>query len=185
MPLNFGYKYLEEALDIMLSEVRAAVKAGEGILPKGSPKVGSYFVPWCIPWIDKVFRENGVATTFSQTLTPSRNQMKPSAYGDDPYMGMAEQWLKMPLGQNMGYEADAMIEKVKANNPDGMLMGFFDFDRWLGAHQKMCAEIVQKATGVPHYYIEADFWDDREYSEEALRTRIESICQIMHTRKGF
>ena len=91
----------------------------------------------------------------------------------------------MPLGQNMGYEADAMIEKVKANNPDGMLMGFFDFDRWLGAHQKMCAEIVQKATGVPHYYIEADFWDDREYSEEALRTRIESICQIMHTRKGF
>ena len=184
VPLNYGHKYLEEAIDIMLKEVKEAVKNGVGILPKGAPKVGSYFIPWCIPWIDKVFRENGVATTFSQTLTPSKSQMKPSAYADDPYMGMAEQWLKMPLGQNMGYEAESMIEKVKANKPDGMLMGFFDFDRWLGAHQKMCAEIVQKATGVPHYYIEADFWDDREYSEEALRTRIESICQIMHTRKG-
>lgn len=182
--LNNGCKYLEEALDIMLKEVKQAVKNGVGVLPKGAPKVGSYFIPWCMPWIDKVFRENGVATTFSQTLTPSKSQMKPSAYKDDPYMGMAEQWLKMPLGQNMGCEAESMIEKVKSNKPDGMLMGFFDFDRWLGAHQKMCAEIVQKATGVPHYYIEADFWDDREYSEEALRTRIESICQIMHTRKG-
>ena len=184
VPLNNGYKYLEEAIDILIKELQAAVKSGEGILPKGSPKVGFYFVPWCIPWIDRIFRENGVATTFSQTLTPSRSQMKPSEYGDDPYMGMAEQWLKMPLGQNMGYEAQSMIEKVQANHPDGMIMGFFDFDRWLGAHQKMCSEIVQEATGVPHFYIEADFWDDREYSEEALRTRIESICQILHNRKG-
>ena len=184
VPLNNGYKYLEEAIDILIKELQAAVKSGEGVLPKGSPKVGFYFVPWCIPWIDRIFRENGVATTFSQTLTPSRSQMKPSEYGDDPYMGMAEQWLKMPLGQNMGYEAQSMIEKVQANHPDGMIMGFFDFDRWLGAHQKMCSEIVQEATGVPHFYIEADFWDDREYSEEALRTRIESICQILHNRKG-
>lgn len=185
VPLNCGYKYLEEALDIMIVEIRAAVKAGTGVLPKGAPKMGSYFIPFCIPWIDRVFRENGVATTFSQTLTPSKSQMRPPTYMDDPYMGIAEQWLKMPLGQNMGYEAEAMVEKVIANKPDGMLMGFFDFDRWLGAHQKMCAELVEEKTGVPHYYIESDFWDDREYSEEALRTRIESIAQIMHMRKSM
>lgn len=184
IPLNYGYKYLEEAIDVMLKELRAVVKRGEGVLPKGAPKVGSYFVPYCIPWIDRVFRDNGVATTFSQVLTPSKSQMKASKYTDDPYMAIAETWLKMPLGQNMGYESEAMIEKVKENHPDGMMMGFFDFDRWLGAHQKMCADLVEAATGVPHYYIESDFWDDREYSEEALRTRIESICQIMHMRKG-
>jgi len=184
IPLNYGYKYLEEALDVMIKELRAVVKKGEGVLPKGAPKVGSYFVPYCIPWIDRVFRDNGVATTFSQVLTPSKSQMKASQYTDDPYMAIAETWLKMPLGQNMGYEAESMIEKVKENHPDGMLMGFFDFDRWLGAHQKMCADLVEEATGVPHYYIESDFWDDREYSEEALRTRIESICQILHMRKG-
>ena len=83
----------------------------------------------------------------------------------------------------MGYEVAAMVEKVKANKPDGMLMGFFDFDRWLGAHQKMAADLVEKETGVPHYYIESDFWDDRDYSEEALRTRIESICQLLYMKK--
>lgn len=183
VPFNNGLKYLEEALDIMIKELKEAVKNGEGVLPKGAPKVGSYFVPFCIPWIDRLFRENGVATTFSQTLTPSKSQLSPSKYKDDPYMSFAEQWLKMPLGQNMGYEAASMVEKVNTNKPDGMLMGFFDFDRWLGAHQKMCATLVEKETGVPHYYMESDFWDDRDYSEEALRTRIESISQLLVMKK--
>ena len=144
VPFNFGLKYLEEALDILIKELRAAVKAGEGVLPKGAPKVGSYFVPFCIPWIDRLFRENGVATTFSQTLTPSQSQMNPARYNETPYMSFAETWLKMPLGQNMGYEVESMVEKVKTNKPDGMLMGFFDFDRWLGAHQKMAADLVKE-----------------------------------------
>jgi benzoyl-CoA reductase/2-hydroxyglutaryl-CoA dehydratase subunit BcrC/BadD/HgdB len=176
---------MEEAIDIMTVEMRQAVKEGKGVVPKGAPKLGSYFVPFCIPWIDRMFRENGVATTFSQTLTPSKKQLTPSKYKDDVHMATAETWLKMPLGQNMGYEVDAMVDKVNAYKPDAMLMGFFDFDRWLGAHQKMAAKLVEERTGVPHYYMESDFWDDRDYSEEALRTRIESISQILKAKKGI
>ena len=75
------------------------------------------------------------------------------------------------------------MEKVLSSNIDGIYMGFFDFDRWLGAHQKMLAEVIEEKTGIPHFYIEADYWDDRDYGEESLRTRIESICQILHMRK--
>lgn len=182
-PFNTGVKYMEEAIDIMIKEVKEAIKEGKGVLPKGSPKIGSYFVPFCIPWVDRMFRENGIGTTFSQTLTPSSKQLKASKYKDDLYMAIAEQWLKMPLGQNMGYEVASMVEKVNAYKPDAMLMGFFDFDRWLGAHQKMAAKLVEKETGVSHYYMESDFWDDRDYSEEALRTRIESISQILKMKK--
>ena len=46
-------------------------------------------------------------------------------------------------------------------------------------------EIVEEKTGVPSYYIEADFWDDRDYSPESLKTRIESVCQIIHARKAL
>lgn len=182
-PFNCGVKYLEEALDILTKEIRQAIKEGKGILPKGAPKLGSYFVPFTVPWVDRMFRDNGIAVTFSECLTPSANQLSPSKYPDDPYMSIAENWLKYPLGQNMGYEVASMVEKIRTNKPDGMFMGFFDFDRWLGAHHKMAAELVEKETGVPHYYIEADFWDDRDYSEEALRTRIESISQIVHMKK--
>jgi len=183
VPFNSGTGYMEEAIDIMTKEVREAIKEKKGVLPEGAPRIGSYFVPFCIPWVDRMFRENGVGTTFSQTLTPSSKQLKAPRYKDNMYLATAEQWLKMPLGQNMGYEVASMVEKVNAYQPDGMLMGFFDFDRWLGAHQKMAAKLVEEETGVPHYYMESDFWDDRDYSEEALRTRIESVSQILKMKK--
>jgi hypothetical protein len=185
VPFNSGLQYMDEALDIMIKELREAIKAGKGILPKGAPKLGSYFVPFCIPWVSRIFKENGVGMTFSETLTVSKKQLTASRYKDDPYLATAEQWLKMPLGQNMGYEVESMVEKVQAYQPDGMLMGFFDFDRWLGAHQKMAAKLVEERTGVPHFYMESDFWDDRDYSSESLRTRIESISQILKMRKGL
>jgi len=49
---------------------------------------------------------------------------------------------------------------------------------------KLGAREVEKATGVPTFYIEADFFDDRDYSQEALRTRIESISQVIKMRKA-
>jgi hypothetical protein len=33
--------------------------------------------------------------------------------------------------------------------------------------------------GIPTFYLEADFFDDRDYSEEAIRTRVETMCQII------
>ena len=44
------------------------------------------------------------------------------------------------------------------------------------------AKIVEETLHIPCFYIEADFWDDREYSPEALRTKIESICQVFKMR---
>ncbi len=181
-PFNSGLGHMEEALDILTKEVRQEIKNGAGILPKGHPKLGAYFVPFIIPWVDTIFMENGVALMFSLVFTPSKKQLTPPSY-EDPFMAAAEQWLKMPFGQNCRAEVDSMIEKVIATKPDGMLMGFFDFDRWLGAHHKMSAKLIEEATGVPTTYVEADFWEDRDYSSEALRTRIESLCQVLKMKK--
>lgn len=182
-PFNSGQKYMEEALDIMIKECKKARKAGTGILPKGSPKLGSYFVPFAVPWVDRIFMENGVGTTFSLTFTPSKSQLKAPKY-DDPFMATAETWLKMSFGQNMGYEVQNMCEKVEKNKPfDGLLLGFFDFDRWLGAHHKIASKMIEEQTGVPTFYMESDFWEDRDYSPEALRTRIESIAQVIKLKK--
>jgi benzoyl-CoA reductase/2-hydroxyglutaryl-CoA dehydratase subunit BcrC/BadD/HgdB len=181
-PYNTGLKYMEEALDITIKEVRERVKNCIGVSPKGAPKVGCYFVPFVVPWINKMFLENEVGLTFSFMMTLTKKQLQPPSY-EDPFKAAAEQWLRMPMGQNMGQEIDGMIEKVEAYKPDAMLMGFFDFDRWLGAHHKMAAQLIEEKTEIPHFYIEADFWDDRDYSPEALRTRIESISQVVKMNK--
>lgn len=184
MPYNTGLHYMTDAIDTLIKEVREDIKNGVGILPKGAPKVGVYFTPYCVPWVEKLFRENGVCLAFSliAVVTP-KSLTKPAQFKNDPYRQVAEGWLRGAAGANMGLEFESWVDKVQTFKPDAMLMGFFDFDRWLGAHQKMGAKYVEEKTGVPHFYLEADFWDDRDYSKEAVRTRIESICQVAKINK--
>lgn len=184
VPFNTGFKYIEDAIDTLTKELKAAIKKGEGVMPKGTPRVGFYNVPFCVPWVGKYFRDNGVIISFSHALTLSKKQMSPTKYPDDPWMSAAESWSRNGMCMNLNGEANSIIEKIETCHPDGMIMGFFDFDRWLGAQQKIIAKLVKERTGVPSYYIEADFWDDRDYSPESLKTRIESVCQIINMRKA-
>jgi len=182
MPFNTGFDYVLDALETTIEDVKGRIAQGKGIVPKGSPSLGCYFVSPPVPWISKMFQDNGVGLSFSLNMTPTKKLLEPSRY-DDPYMAAAETWLKRPQSSNLGYEIDATCEKVNAYKPDGMLMGSYDFDRWLGAHQKVLSMAVEEKTHVPHFYMESDFWEDRDYSQEALRTRIESICQIVRMNK--
>jgi len=184
-PYNRGLSFMEDAVDTMIVELRQMMKEGKGILPKGSPKVGCFFASAPVPWYDRMFLENGVCTTYSLTTGIVKKQLSQEFISDDPFMIMAETWLRRGTIQNMGSDVESMVEKVLANSPDGVIMGFFDFDRWLGAHQKLAAKMVEERTGIPHFYMESDFYDDRDYSQEAMRTRIESISQVLKMRKDI
>jgi hypothetical protein len=181
-PFNLPLTYIEEATDVLLKEGRQRVRDGVGVAPKGSPKLGAYFMPAAVPWVNRMFKDNGIATTFSMVTSLAERQLKPPSF-EDPYMAAAEQWLRMAIGMNLGLEVEDTVQKIETLKPDAMVMGFFDFDRWLGAHQKMMAKLVEERTGVPHFYLESDFWEDRDYGMEALRTRIESISQVITMRK--
>jgi benzoyl-CoA reductase/2-hydroxyglutaryl-CoA dehydratase subunit BcrC/BadD/HgdB len=183
MPFNTGIEYMEDALDTMIEEIKVEVAAGRGETPKGAPKIAAFFIPYAVPWVDRVFMDNGVATSFSLGMIPSEKQLIPPDK-DDVYLNVAEQWLRMVFGMGCHTEVKTWIEKVNRVKVDGLLMGFFDYDRWIGQIHKLGAREVEKATGVPTFYIEADFFDDRDYSQEALRTRIESISQVIKMRKA-
>ena len=99
-------------------------------------------------------------------------------------MVAAEFWLKKGNRANVGYEAEQLCEKLQTYGIDGMVFGFFDFDRWLGSHHRLLTRMVEEKTKLPVFYVEGDIYEDRDYSPEALRTRIESICEIMKMRKS-
>ena len=182
VPFNTGTKYAEEAVDILTKGLRAAIKAGEGVMPKGTPKVAIRNLPYCIPWLGQMFRQNGLMVQFACALTQSSRQTQPPTRPDDPWYTAAEAWSRNPMCSNMKNECDSYIEKLKTYNANGMLLGLFDFDRWVGPQQKLQAKMVEETLHIPCFYIEGDFWDDREYSPEALKTRVESICQVFKMR---
>ncbi|GAJ24620.1 unnamed protein product, partial [marine sediment metagenome] len=181
-PFNTGLAGMEEALDLTLKEVKQRVAAKEGILPAGAPKLLIYSIHPTVPWVAKTFEENGVGIPLSEFFIQTKKQLQPPSF-DDLYMA-AEGWLRTSGMVNPGYQAEQICEKLETHKFDGMVFGLMDFDRWLGSSHRLLARMVEDKTGLPTFYIEGDNWDDRDYSLEALRTRIESICEIMKMRKA-
>lgn len=181
-PYNTGFDFYNEGVNEMAEELAVDIANGVGVYPKDAPKVAFYFQPWALPWLDTLFRENGVATGASMTTSPSARLMQPSRY-TDPYEQAAESWLKSNYTLGCHVETDDWIAKVKMLKPDAYISGFLDYDRWIGTLHKQMTRKVGEACGIPAFYIEGDWYDSRDYSEEALRTRIESICQIIKADK--
>ena len=179
MPFNTGLEPMSKAMDIAIEEAKQRVDNKKGLLPKGAPSLMYEIIPYPQPWIVNLFAENGVAV---MPGGPTEKQLKPPRF-EDPYMASAEAWLKSSITINAGYKADQICERLLKYNFDGLLLGFFDFDRWLGSDNKLIGKLVEEKTKLPVFYIEGDFWEDRDYSLEALRTRIESICEIIRIRK--
>ena len=107
-----------------------------------------HVMPHSLPWIVKMFEENGVGLTFSEISVPTQKQLQPPRF-DDPYMVAAETWLKRTSTTNVGYKAQIFIEKLQQYNMDGMVFGLFDFDRWMGSDHRLLAKIVEEKTKLP------------------------------------
>lgn len=174
-----GFSYVNEAIDVTLEEVRKRVNQKQGPLPAGAPRLACHFHPYCVPWVNKAFMENGVNLTISILFAPA-SVLKQFADQGDVYKSIAQQWLSNPSAVNMADEANMVAEMLETCRVDGVLYGFFAFDRWMGPLQKTMIKIVEEKTGIPHFYLEGDFWNDARYS---LEDRIDQIQSIAHKLK--
>lgn len=181
MNFNIGFAPFEEATECMLAEVKELIAKKEGILPKGSPKLGCHFTPLCVPWVDRTFLKNGVSLSFSSHVSFSKKHFLPLSFAD-PYMIAAQLWLRNANSVNLGYHVELMAEMLQEYDIDGMLYGFFSFDRWLGP-QPMTLKMIEEKSSVHHFYVEGDFWDDRNYKQTDRAGRIESIACFLKTKK--
>lgn len=182
MAFESGYKYLSSAIDATIAEVRGMIARGEGVLPKGSPKLGCHFTPSCVPWVCEAFLSEGVnlsINTFHCKASMNIHQTET----DDPYLFAAKHWLSQPNAVNMEEQARIIVNIMNGYPLDGMLYGFFSFDRWIGALQKTMIQIIEERTGVPHYYLEGDFWNDMRSMDGDRRSLISSIAHQLKVRK--
>jgi len=182
MTFNTGYTFFIEALDTIIEEVKKRISEKIGILPVGSPKLGCHFTPICVPWVERTFLENGVSISFSSNLSFSKINFQPFDY-IDPYMMAAQIWLRTASSVNSGYQIKLMSEMISEYDVDGMLYGFFTFDRWLGSNQNMILKRIEEETDVHHFYIEGDFWDDTNFKKSDRKGIIQSISYFLKTKK--
>lgn len=182
-----GYKYITDALETIIEEVRGRVAKGEGPLPKGAPRLACHFLPYCVPWVCGAFAENGINLSTNTYFAPPGTLKKLPREADE-YRNIARQWLSNPSAVNMGDEINIVCDIITSTPVDGVLYGFFSFDRWVGGLQKTMIKVVEERTKIPHYYLEGNFWSDEEYSLDDRLARIKSIAfkvKINHTISGI
>lgn len=96
---------------------------------------------------------------------------------------LAKQWLITPGAVNIGDEANIMTQILEERPVDGVLSGFFSFECWLGSLHKAVNQIVEENTGIIHYYLEGNFWNDVQYTREERLSRIQNISYHTRIRK--
>lgn len=169
-----GFLYLNEAIDTMIEEVKGLVKQGKGPLPKGAPRLACHFLPYTFPWISNEFINNGI--NLSTSVLFATASMLKRCTDTDVYKLMAKQWLSNPSAVNMMDEANIVSEMLMDCPADGVMYGFYSFDRWMGALHKLTIQVIEEKTGIPHYYMEGDFWNDARTPQKDRVARIEAIA---------
>lgn len=174
-----GFGYMDDALDTIIAEVEARIALGEGVSQKGAPKMACHFNPLNVPWVDKAFRENNVTLSIGRLFPLARVFKEYLEREDDIYRAVARQCLATPNAVNLSYEAEINAQLLTHYHVDGALYGFFSFDRWIGALQKAMVKIVEERTGVPHFYLEGDYWNSRCNNQEDRLSIIRGICNCL------
>ena len=183
MPFDAGIDRMDDAITTLIGELEADIANGvEREFPRDTPRVLTLFASFATPWLDRAFADNGIAVTSMIHGLVTAKEVAPSKY-TDPWEQVAEQWFRADFGHGCWVAQGEWKEKIEAVKPDAIILGYFDYDRWLGHYCKFMANWANKELGIPSFYMEADYYDDRDYSAESLRTRIETIAQVIKREK--
>jgi len=170
-----------EILDTLYREVRERIDKGEGIL-QGAPRVMIILPNLSDPTIIKMMESVGLAvvTHIGLTTEPER---APSKYKD--YWERAAD-INMRRGSrycSLGY-AKQIKQVCKEWNLDGAIISFLFSCRAYAIYPLKAKELVMKELGIPALVLESDIYDTRDYSAEAMRTRVETFAEILKTSKA-
>jgi hypothetical protein len=77
-----------------------------------------------------------------------------------------------------------MEESLKFAEVDGMIYNYQFSCRPLACNSKLLKLHIEKERGLPTLLLDMDFYDDRNYSAAALRTRLEAFSEMLKARKA-
>jgi hypothetical protein len=175
-------------MDILIEEVKQRVDKGIGILEKGTPRVLIGFNNLSDPRITHMFEEVGLAPIATgMAIRPEFVNRKARA-PEGTYTTQGEIRAEKELIDGMPWHSSYAtlqrhIEEVMAFKPDGVIDAYLFSCRpaALGSHNY---KLEAEKTGIPHLPLEIDLYDTRNYSAEALRTKVETFAEMLRARKA-
>ena len=183
-----GTIYVDDAiraLNDLQRDIRRRIKEGNGVVPKGAPRVYVELRNCVDMTPTKAIEELGLAipVMFYDALHP--NQLTPTKYPDDPATQAIEGVFKMPkMGDNLA-SLEFWKWMAQEHKVDGVIHMYASSCRPWSAPTLMGKKYVQKElNGIPYMVVEGDSFDSRNYSAGQMRTRIESFAEVLKMNKA-
>jgi benzoyl-CoA reductase/2-hydroxyglutaryl-CoA dehydratase subunit BcrC/BadD/HgdB len=175
------YRDMEGLIDLLYREVKAKVDKGEGVLPKGAPRVGVGMF-WTHPDPLQMIEETGLAVVMD--LPDGVVLTEPERCIQSKYEDFWENSAELVL-RFCGIKFPVRMKQVcKESDLDGVILNYPIGCRDLCIAPLKAKEIITKELGVPVFLLEADHTDNRNYSAEAMRNRVEAFAEILKNAKA-
>jgi len=172
-----------DAVITLCEEVQARVSTGTGIVEKGAPRVMIFAPPLSAPAITTMIEHVGlaVAASFVTVPPPKRDKNLPlTTVGRT----LAEAAMRGGAFHSTYGFAMRWVDAVKTLNMDGVIWGYQYNCRPMSIGSHLVKQVIEQETGVPTLSLEMDYYETRNYSAEALRTRVEAFAEMLKSRKA-
>jgi benzoyl-CoA reductase/2-hydroxyglutaryl-CoA dehydratase subunit BcrC/BadD/HgdB len=173
------------AIDILAEEAKQRVDKGIGIVEKGTPRVLIGINNFVDPRITHMMEEAGISPVATAYTTPPKFATRKALSGTYTTQGEARAERELRDGRYHSSYAPVARgpEELMALNPDGVIASYL-FNCRPSAIRSHQHKLVADKTGIPHLSLEVDIYDSRNYSAEALRTRVETFAAMLRARKA-
>ena len=171
-----------QAIGTLAREVKQRVDAGRGVVEKGAPRVAWMASHATDPSIPRMFEEVGLAIPVSVFGWISPIEMVKSKF-TAPDERIAEAELRFGFYHSTSAAIFRFKEICKAWDVDGLLDAYSFSCRASSFYPLMIKRAMEQELGIPVLALECDLYDTRDYSTEALRTRVETFAEMLRAKK--
>lgn len=133
-----------------------------------------YYVPLTTPEVSGIFARYGIKL-IGNTAFLSRRMEKYSQKSLSEKIALM--CMKILIGNGCEAEAEGVCKQLEEYRCRGYLTGMYAYDRWLGGQQSAIAELVEKKSGYPVFFLDMDFWNANAL--EILEDRIREIAKML------
>lgn len=171
-----------EAMDTLIPELEQRVAKGEGPVPKGAPRIFSCLFPLRDQSLMRLVEKAGIAIPITYLSYDA-----PLADFRSTYPTIGERRAEVELRRGLMHSTYGFLHWVKQGcrdwNVDGALWTWALHCRPFVLTGFIFKKAIEEELGIPVLSLELDWFDNRTYSVEALRTRVETFAQLLIARK--
>lgn len=166
-----------DAGSTLVAELKQRVMKGEGILPKGAPRVLIVFPHMGDPAVTEVIENTGlVIAASSRSLSADKAPLQ--------YEGTWERAAELILrrGGSVMAMATQMRDLAVEYKVDGVIVNTISQCRVYNLHPIKTKQLIEAELGIPVLALEHDPYDSREYTLEHFRSRVEPFAEVLRSR---